>query len=114
MASVQTTNPLPNGLYSIDLSPPTSSSRKDGPAVFAAWAKAHRDRVVVRRVVARDDGPTRIAFEVRGRPGAFPFGQLGYPTIATDVGSFADVLESASELEGLAVLFILWALSKRR
>ena len=110
------TNPLPNGLYSIDLSSPTSSNPKDGVAVLAAWTKANRGKVIVHKVTVRPEGRTSVLFEVVGRPGAFPFG-LGYPTITTSstTGSLDEWIQtSASQFEGLALLYIFWELTKRR
>jgi len=110
--AVAKTNPLPVGLYTMDL--PASSAPR-----LAAWTKGNRGKVVVRKVVANErDSSCAVVFEVIGRPGAFPFGAVGYPTIATSsTGSlddpFAWISESASQLEGLALLFVLWQLMKR-
>lgn len=131
--AVQRTNPLPTGLYWIDLFSPTSSSptTKDGPPIFHAWAAANRGKVLVRRTTEFPEPPfggpkrTWIMFEVVGPPGAFPFG-LGYPTIATasdepstaPMPDFPDPLEwlqsTTGMVEGLAILFIIWELTKKR
>jgi hypothetical protein len=132
--AVAKTNPLPNGLYWIDLFSPTSSApnTKDGAAIFAAWTNANRGKVAVRRTETFPEpdlgGPIRtwVLFEVVGPPGAFPFG-LGYPTITTDpdeastsatlpaVPDFGEWLQGfAGNLEGLALIYVLWSLSKRR
>jgi len=127
------TNPLPNGLYWIDLFSPTPSSptTKEGPPIFHAWAKTNSGKVLVRRTEefpepAAMGGPRRtwILFEVVAPPGAFPFG-LGYPTTATslDEPSFytplpttpdlADwLLGGANMIEGIALLWILYELTK--
>jgi hypothetical protein len=111
--AVAKTNPLPVGLYTMDL--PASSAPR-----LAAWTKGNRGKVVVRKVVANErDSSCAVVFEVIGKPGAFPFGAVGYPTIATSsAGSMLDdpfgwINESASQLEGLALLFVLWQLMKR-
>jgi len=132
--AVAKTNPLPNGLYWIDLFSPTSSApnMKDGAIVFTSWTKANAGRVKVRRTETFPEpllgGPIRtwVQFEVIGPPGAFPFG-LGYPSISTDpnesatsaepvvIPEFGDWLQGiAGNLEGLAILFVLWELSKKR
>jgi len=131
---VQKKNPLPNGLYWIDLFAPTSSApnTKDGAAIFTAWTNANRGRVFVRRTEEFPEpllgGPKRtwILFEVQQPPGAFPFG-LGYPTITTNpdesstsatLPTVPDPLEwlqsSASSLETLALIYVLWQWSKGR
>jgi hypothetical protein len=132
--AVAKTNPLPNGLYWIDLFSPTSSApnTKDGALVFTAWTKANAGRVKVRRTETFPEpalgGPIRtwVMFEVVGPPGAFPFG-LGYPSISTDpneastsatlpeLPEFGDWFQSiAGNLEGIALLLVLWELSKKR
>lgn len=131
--AVARTNPLPNGLYWIDLFSPTSSApnTKDGAAIFAAWSRANAGRVLVRRTETFPEpdfgGPVRtwILFEVTQPPGAFPFG-LGFPTITTDPNESStsatlpetpdllQILQSgASGLEGLALLYILYKLTQR-
>ncbi len=132
--AVQKNNPLPNGLYWIDLFSPTSSApnTKDGAAVFTAWTRANSGRVLVRRTETFPEpelgGPIRtwVLFEVVGPPGAFPFG-LGYPTITTDpneastsatlptIPELGDWLQGITgNLEGLALLLVLWELTKKR
>lgn len=118
------TNPLPNGLYWIDLASPSS-------ARFEAWMKANGGRVFLRRAAELPSEPkrVRVLFEVKGPPGAFPFG-LGYPTITDESstsGDFSDPLEwlsdaesleSLTNLEGLGgrllLMYALWRLSKAR
>jgi hypothetical protein len=136
--AVARTNPIPPGLYWIDLFSPTSSSptTKDGVPIFAAWARANKGRVAV--VTTQEfgepgfGGPKRtwLSFRVTSPPGAFPFG-LGFPTIADDGAAttsedtaHAPVVEqpdplaflhdAAFNIEGLALLFVLWQLSKGR
>lgn len=130
--AVAKTNPLPVGLYWLDLFSPTASSpsTKDGPAIFNAWTLANRGRVAVRRTEEFPEpssgGPRRtwILFEVLGPPGAFPFG-LGYPTITTnpdepstyaEIPVAPDLLDwiqgGASTIEVLALLFVVWQLTK--
>jgi hypothetical protein len=127
--AVQKANPLPNGLYWIDLFSPSSSSptTKDGPAIFFGWVNANAGRVIVRRTEEFPEpdlgGPKRtwVLFEVKGPPGAFPFG-LGYPNITTnpDEPSFYSELPSSPDfadwLQGgadtLVVLALLYILSQ--
>jgi hypothetical protein len=105
-------NPLPNGLYTMDLPTPTSSSSKDGVAVLAAWTKANQGKVVVQKVTVQPEpGRTSVLFEVIGPPGAFPFG-LGYPTIVPSSTTTGDT-EEQSELGWLALLYVLWKFTKR-
>lgn len=132
--AVAKTNPLPNGRYWIDLFAPTASSpnTKDGGAIFSAWVKANGGRVVVRQTQTFPEpgfgGPIRtwVLFEVLGPPGAFPFG-LGYPTVSTgspddaqsatlpETPLFGEVFEKlAGNLEKLAILYVLYELSKNR
>lgn len=131
--AVQKKNPLPNGFYWVDLFSPTSSSptTKDGPPIFFAWVNANRGRVFVRRTEEFPEpdlgGPKRtwVLFEVQQPPGAFPFG-LGYPTIASGINepSTSAVIPTApdplewlqgitGQLEGLALLYVLYQLTKR-
>lgn len=104
------TNPLPVGMYTMDL--PASSAPR-----LAAWTKLNRGKVAVRKVAAHpEDSSCSVLFEVIGRPGAFPFGAVGYPTIASS--STGSLLDDAfgwntSELETAALLFALWWLLKR-
>ncbi len=102
MPAVARTNPLPVGLYDVDLSTPAHAAR------LAAWEKANAGKVLVRGATGRT-----VRFEVRGRPGAFPFGALGYPTVATSSTGQSDQT-SSSDLEGLALVWILWKLTRRR
>jgi hypothetical protein len=125
--AVVKTNPLPNGLYWIDLFSPSSSSptTKDGPPIFFAWVNSNKGRVTVRRTEEFPEpalgGPRRtwIMFEVLAPPGAFPFG-LGYPNSTTnpDEPSFYSELPTSPDfgewLQGgsnmivaLALLYIL-------
>lgn len=132
--AVQRTNPLPNGLYWIDLFSPTSSApnTKDGAAVFNNWAAANGGKVQVQRTETFPEpglgGPIRtwVLFKVVGPPGMFPFG-LGFPTITTDpnepsfyselpsIPDFGDWLHGmTSGIEGLALVYVLWELSKSK
>lgn len=108
-----TTNPLPVGMYAMHL--PASSAPK-----LATWMRANRGKAVVRKVETHaNDSSCAVLFEIVGRPGAFPFGALGFPTVVTSTaaGSVLDdplgwISESASQLEGLALAFVLWTLLK--
>ncbi|SRR5579872_5203792 len=99
--AVANTNPLPLGKYAIDISEPTRAAR------LAAWEKANAGKVVVRG--ARGSA---AVFEVLGRPGAFPFGALGYPTIASSSAAGED--ETSASLETLALVWVLWQFTRRR
>jgi len=102
MAELAKTNPLPAGRYRMDL-PPSGLPR------LAAWTKANRGKVVVHTCVQHPERGIVVAFDVVGRPGAFPFGALGYPST---VDGPLDWLETnASQLEGLALVFLLWMLA---
>lgn len=108
-----TTNPLAVGMYAIHF--PASSAPK-----LAAWMRANRGKAIVRKVESNaGDASCAVLFEIVARPGAFPFGAVGYPTVVTSTaaGSVLDdpfgwISESASQLEGLALLFVLWTLLK--
>jgi len=132
--AVARTNPLPNGLYWLDLFSPTSSAPniKDGSQVFEGWVRANRGAVLVKRTEQFPEPPlggpirTWILFEVVAAPGAFPFG-LGYPTITTDpnesstsatlpdLPGFGDFFSGiAGNLEGLVLLYILYEMTKAK
>ncbi len=107
---VAKTNPLPVGLYTMDL--PESTVPR-----LAAWTKGNRGKVVVRKVEAHPGQGCAVVFEVVGKPGAFPFGAVGYPTIASSsTGALLDDafgwMPSTTQLEGLALLWVLWQLTK--
>lgn len=96
---VHTSNPLPPGVYRIDLFSPTQMQPDvaDGLPVFARWRKANaaRVRVLEASTMATEPRLSRVSFEVLAPPGAFPFGQLGYPEQSASVGigmpSFLDI-----------------------
>jgi hypothetical protein len=135
--AVVRTNPLPKGLYWIDLFSPTSSSpaTKNGAVIFTAWTAANKGRVAVVRTQEFSEPPlggpkrTWMLFRVDAAPGAFPFG-LGFPTVTTDPETTSETTanvpivtqpdplaflhDAAFNLEGLALLFVLWQLSKGR
>jgi len=97
------TNPLPAGRYTIDIP-------QSGVARLAAWTKVNRGKVVVHTCIAHPERGVVVVFDVVGKPGAFPFGALGYPST---VNGPLDWLEtSASQIEGLALLFLLWMLAR--
>lgn len=93
------TNPLPRGVYSIDLYSPTELAPQvtDGVPIFGRWRKANAHAVRVLEATAYSTEPvrSRVVFEVASPPGAFPFGVLGAPSPAqSEVGalpSFADI-----------------------
>jgi hypothetical protein len=125
-------NPLAPGLYSIDLFQPTSSrpTQKDQCPIFRNWRVAQGDRVKVRRVQEFPEpllgGPLRtfVVFEVLSPPGAFPFGQLGFPdTPPIDSGDapapegpgLLDMFGSLGQAESaIAIVALLWLLSKSK
>jgi len=94
-------NPLSPGLYRLDLFSPTDARPdvRDGVPVFGRWRKAnqHAVRVVEAATYATEPRHTCVVFEVLGRPGAFPFGQLGKPEPTSLVGigfpSFVSIAE---------------------
>jgi hypothetical protein len=94
------TNPLPRGVYRIDLFSPSEQAPHvaDGVPVFGRWRRANAHAVRVLEATAYHTEPvrSRVVFEVMGPPGAFPFGQLGPPLVAPpasvgDLPSFADI-----------------------
>jgi hypothetical protein len=93
------TNPLPAGVYEIDLYSPTELAGQvvDGVPVFGRWRRANAHAVRVVEASAQNTHPrrSRVKFEVLSAPGAFPFGQLGSPAFASevvgDLPSFADI-----------------------
>jgi hypothetical protein len=94
-------NPLAPGLYRLDLFSPTDERPdvRDGIPIFGRWRKAneHAVRVVEAATYATEPRHTCVIFEVLGRPGAFPFGQLGAPERTSQVGagfpSFVSIVE---------------------
>lgn len=92
-------NPLPAGVYEIDLFSPTEQAAAvtDGVQVFGRWRKANAHAVEVLEATAYNSSPRRshVRFQVHSPPGAFPFGQLGKPEQALagvgDLPSFADI-----------------------
>lgn len=103
METLAKTNPLPAGSYRMVI-PPSGLPR------LAAWTKSNRGKVAVRTCVHGERGMV-VSFDVIGKPGAFPFGALGYPAVATSSSTGAlldDVFGSTSELENALVLFALW------
>ena len=90
-------NPLPSGRYEVDLYTPTDSatSVRDGVPIFNHWRETNAERVRVLHAECWNTSPrrTRVLFEVRARPGAWPFGQLGKPERVAEVGavSFAEI-----------------------
>lgn len=93
------TNPLQPGRYQVDLWSPTPGvTVRDGVPIFKRWREANAARVRVLHAESWNTEPrqTRVLFEVLERPGAWPFGQLGPPELAStsEVGvSFVDVVE---------------------
>lgn len=93
-------NPLPAGVYEIDLYSPTDRAGQvtDGVPLFGRWRRANAHAVRVVQATAFDTHPrrSRVRFEVTAPPGAFPFGALGPPAFASevvglDLPSFADI-----------------------
>jgi hypothetical protein len=111
MERVASTNPLAPGVYRIELFSPTANHPdvRDGLPVFAKWRKANAARVRVLEASTKATEPqlSSVTFEVLAPPGAFPFGQLGYPAFGGSVGaglpSFFDIatflLDPLSSLE---------------
>lgn len=97
-----TQNPLPPGRYQIDLFSPTENapSVRDGVPVFRKWREKNVDRVKVLHVQAWATEPhqTRVLFELTQRPGAWPFGVLGPPSLANEVGGAASLIQIAEFL----------------
>lgn len=88
--AVARTNPLPRGMYWIDIFRPTAaSSIRDGEPTFLDWTEDNFGKVVVlkREVFPSVTAtPTRIwyLFRVTAEPTDFPFRELGFPTITGD------------------------------
>lgn len=77
------TNPLPTGVYRVDIKPELAP-------VFGTWRRAQKGKV---HVIELEDGPAgtaRVSFVVFRKPGAFPFGKLGYPVRGEVVGAMPD------------------------
>jgi hypothetical protein len=77
------TNPLAPGVYRLDMPCPLA------PA-FGVWRRAQKGKV---HVIELENGPNdtaRVSFVVFGKPGAFPFGKLGYPRRGQVVGALPD------------------------
>lgn len=100
MNALAITNPLPAGVYEIDLYSPTERTAQvtDGVPLFGRWRRANAHAVRVVEAAAFNTHPrrSRIKFEVTSPPGAFPFGSLGPPAPLLDVSglelpSFADI-----------------------
>lgn len=93
------TNPLPAGVYEIDLFSPSDDAPNvhDGVPVFGKWRRANGHAVEVLAATAYNSVPrrSRIRFRVHQPPGAFPFGVLGpprpEPAVVGDMPSFADM-----------------------
>lgn len=75
--AVARSNPLEAGLYRLELS-------RDGAPAFGRWRRANGERVHVVSLEPHPKG-ARVEFAVYKKPGAFPFGQLGYPEQARAV-----------------------------
>lgn len=76
-------NPLERGVYRVDFAPELAP-------VFGRWRRAQNGKV---HLLELEDGPAgkaRVSFAVFGRPGAFPFGQLGFPERGDVVGALPD------------------------
>lgn len=84
------TNPLPNGVYWIDVFRPSSSSpgTRDGEPHWQKWAGENRASVVTLNAEVHEEpltgGPLRTfrVFRVTAPPTPFPFAALGFPAIA--------------------------------
>jgi len=94
-------NPLPPGRYQVDLWTPTEAAPgvRDGVPIFRKWREANAARVQVLHAEtwATDPHQTRVLFELTGRPGAWPFGALGPPELAGEVGGGAASLIQIAE-----------------
>jgi hypothetical protein len=97
-----TQNPLPPGRYRIDLFSPTPNAPhvRDGVPVFKKWRLKNETRVKVLHVEAWATEPhqTRVLFELTERPGAWPFGALGPPELASDISGAASLIQIAEFL----------------
>jgi len=90
-------NPLPAGRYELDLYTPTASTEhvRDGVPIFNKWREKNSERVRVLHAESWNTHPrqTRVMFEVRSKPGAFPFGTLGSPELVGNVGALPTIAD---------------------
>jgi hypothetical protein len=84
------TNPLPNGVYWLDVFSPTASApqTRDGLPHWRKWASENIGRVITINTEDHDEpltgGPKRVfvVFRVTAPPTPFPFAALGFPAVA--------------------------------
>lgn len=91
--AVARANPIAPGVYWLDVFRPFGSSTVEDQAIhFTAWVGASSGAVKVlkretKEILPGGDGANRdrlriwYLFEVKGKPAAFPFDKLGFPTV---------------------------------